>query len=117
MLGQVLEFKHQPSRFQVGLTYEIGLLAPSPIDTAACPEGPPVYPHNLAAGSGTRTASFHPSSFTLHTSFVPQRDHGIDFACPPRGDVTRQERHSNQNERDGDEREWVGGLDAVEQAG
>ena len=48
--------------------------------------------------------------------FVSQGHQGIDFGRAAGGDITGDQRHGNQNQRDSEEGWQVGGFDAVEQA-
>lgn len=51
------------------------------------------------------------------SSLVPQSHHRVHFSRPVRRNVARDQRYGAQDERDGDERERIGGFDAVKEAG
>jgi len=48
---------------------------------------------------------------------VSQGNHGIDFGGPPRWEVGREQGNQQEDEHDGDERQWVSGSHAVKQLG
>src|SRR2546422_6736891 len=49
------------------------------------------------------------------TSFIPQRDHRIYLHRSPRREITREQRHKREQQRDQDKNQRVGRLDAKEQ--
>jgi hypothetical protein len=91
------------------------------------------FPHRRVGGRNpTRLSKYdpHSASFSLRAlrlpwlpadsqrsnSFMPQRNHGIDFGRPARGDVAGEQRDDNEPHRNCDESEEGGKFHAVKQA-
>jgi hypothetical protein len=79
---------------------------------------------SLAPNRAVATVAYHfshatcgRSSLVTVSSLVSQRDHRIDFRRAAGRNEAGEKRHADKNQRHGDERQWIGWLDAEKEAG